>query len=95
MTKDIFKLVWLETVILCVMGGLVGSFLASGTSKLTGLFIRRVLPYTPSGGLVTIDYQLVLFTLGMVTAIGIVSGIYPSWKAGRVRPLETIRSEGE
>jgi putative ABC transport system permease protein len=95
MTKDIFKLVWVETVILCVAGGLVGSSLASGTSKLTGLFIRRILPYTPSGGLVRIDYKLVLFTLGMVTAIGIVSGIYPSWKAGRVRPLETIRSEGE
>jgi ABC-type lipoprotein release transport system permease subunit len=27
--------------------------------------------------------------------IGLISGLYPSWKAGRMRPLETIRSEEE
>jgi ABC-type antimicrobial peptide transport system permease subunit len=28
-----------------------------------------------------------------VLVIGLVSGVYPSWKAARVRPLESIRSE--
>ncbi|MBI4720476.1 MAG: ABC transporter permease [Chitinivibrionia bacterium] len=93
--RDIFKLIWLETVILCVGGGIVGSALAVLTAKLTEIFIRGVLPFSPSGGFVTIDWTLALFTLGVVTAIGILSGIYPSWKAGSVRPLETMRSEAE
>jgi len=93
--KDIFKLIWLETVMLCIAGGVVGSLLALGTAKLTDILIRRILPFTPTGGLVTIDYPLALLTLGMVTVIGLLSGIYPSWKAGSVRPLETIRSEVE
>jgi len=91
--SDIFKLVWLETIVLCISGGLIGTAMALGTAKVTDLLIRRLLPYSPSGGLVSIDLRLVLFTLGVITIIGLVSGLYPSWKAGRMRPLDTIRSE--
>jgi putative ABC transport system permease protein len=91
--SDIFKLVWLETVLLCLSGGLVGTGLAVGTAKATDLLIRGLLPYSPSGGLVSINARLVLFTLGVITLVGLLSGLYPSWKAGRTRPLDTIRSE--
>lgn len=90
---DVFKLVWLETVILCVGGGLLGTGLALLTARLTDVLVRRLLPFSPSGGLVAIDGGLVLMTLGVVTAVGLASGVYPSWKAARMRPLETIRSE--
>jgi len=95
MAGDVFKLVWLETIILCVGGGLIGTGLALITARLTDLLVRRLLPYSPSGGLVAIDARLVLMALGIVTAIGLASGVYPSWKAARMRPLDTIRSEVE
>ncbi len=95
MAADIFKLVWLETIVLCVCGGLVGTGLAMVTARVTDVLVRRLLPYSPSGGLVAIDGGLVLMTLGVVTAIGLASGVYPSWKAARMRPLDTIRSEVE
>jgi putative ABC transport system permease protein len=95
MAGDIFKLVWIETILLCVSGGLVGTLLALATAQATGFLIRRLLPYAPSGGLVAIDLPLVVAAIGVVTLIGLVSGLYPSWKAGRTRPLETIRSEEE
>lgn len=90
---DVFKLVWLETVMLCVAGGLLGTGLALLTARLTDVLVRRLLPYAPSGGLVAIDAGLVLTTLAAVTAIGLASGVYPSWRAARMRPLDTIRSE--
>jgi putative ABC transport system permease protein len=93
MAGDVFKLVWLETIILCVSGGLLGTGLALLTAKVTDVLVRRLLPYSPSGGLVAIDMGLVLSTLGVITAIGLASGVYPSWKAARMRPLDTIRSE--
>ncbi len=95
MAGDVFKLVWLETIILCISGGLVGTALSLLTARLTDVLVRNLLPYSPSGGLVAIDFRLVLMTLGVVTAIGLASGVYPSWKAARMRPLDTIRSEGE
>jgi putative ABC transport system permease protein len=92
---DIFKLIWLETLLLCTSGGAIGAVLALGTAKLTEVLIRRLLPYAPSGGLVQISASLVLLTLEIVVVIGLLSGVYPSWKAGRVRPLEAIRSQVE
>jgi putative ABC transport system permease protein len=95
MAGDVFKLVWLETIILCISGGLIGTGLALLTARLTDLLVRNLLPYSPSGGLVDIDAGLVLMTLGVVTVIGLASGVYPSWRAARMRPLDTIRSEVE
>lgn len=92
---DVFKLVWLETIILCIGGGLVGTVLALLTARLTDVLVRGLLPYSPSGGLIAIDAGLVLTAMGVVTAIGLASGVYPSWKASRMRPLDTIRSEEE
>lgn len=92
MPWDIFKLIWIETLILCAIGGVLGVGLALVLSKATEVLIRYIMPYAPSGGLVLIDVKLVLFTMAIILCIGLVSGLYPAWKAGRIRPLEAIRS---
>lgn len=94
MPWDIFKLVWIETLLLCTIGGILGIILALILSRVTDMVIRSILPYAPGGGLVLIDVKLVLITMVSIIGIGLVSGIYPAWKAGRIRPLEAIRAEG-
>jgi putative ABC transport system permease protein len=93
MPWDIFKLIWIETLILCATGGILGIVLALILSKVTDVVIRSVLPYAPSGGLVLIDTKLVLITLAAILCIGLLSGFSPAWKAGKIRPLEAIRGE--
>jgi putative ABC transport system permease protein len=95
MPWDVFKLIWVETIILCLLGGGLGIAFSFALSKITETLIRSLLPYTPTGSLVVISGGLGLLTMAMVLGIGIVSGLYPAWRAARVRPLESIRSEGE
>ncbi len=93
MPSDIFKLIWIETLLLCTTGGVLGIILALILSKATDVAMRSVLPYAPGGGLVMIDTKLILLTLVGIVCIGLISGIYPAWRAGRIRPLEAIRGE--
>jgi len=93
MPWDIFKLIWIETLMLCTTGGILGIILALILSKVTDVAMRSVLPYAPGGGLVMIDTRLILLTLVGIVCIGLVSGVYPAWRAGRIRPLEAIRGE--
>lgn len=93
MPWDIFKLIWIETLILCTTGGVLGIILALILARVTDIVMRSLLPYAPGGGLVLIDLKLILFTLAGIICIGLLSGVYPAWKAGRIRPLEAIRGE--
>jgi putative ABC transport system permease protein len=95
MPWDVFKLIWVETIILCLLGGGLGIGFSFILSKITETLIRSLLPYTPTGSLVVISSGLGLLTMALVLGIGIISGLYPAWRAARVRPLESIRREGE
>ena len=94
MPWDIFRLVWAETLILCTCGGIAGIGFAFLFASVTDVLVRRILPYAPGGGLVAIDAKLSVLTLLVIVAVGLLSGLYPAWKAGRVRPLDSIRREG-
>ncbi|MGD9638001.1 MAG: ABC transporter permease [Alphaproteobacteria bacterium] len=93
MPLDIFKMIWVETTILCATGGLTGVMLAAGLGKLTEIAVRHFLPFAPHGSLVDIDYKVAGIAFLIITVSGIVSGFYPAWRAARVRPLDAIRSE--
>jgi putative ABC transport system permease protein len=93
MPADVFRMIWIETVLLCAAGGVIGILLALGLSEVTDVAIRSILPYTPNGKLIVITPQLALATLGIIIAIGFTSGIYPARKAAAIRPIESIRSE--
>lgn len=95
-TFHIFQLIWFETIILCLLGSLLGSVLAIGLAQLTESLIRYIMPYAPSGALIKIDLPLILKSVGIITIIGLISGVYPALRAARIKPIEAIRdSEGE
>lgn len=89
---DIFKLIWMETLIICALGGIVGSIVAVLGGNLTEVLVRRVMPYTPSGKLLLITPGLLLLCFLGAIVLGIISGLYPAFRASSMRPIEAIRS---
>jgi len=93
MPKDIFKMILIETTILCSVGGILGIMFSYIFSGLSETAIRYFLPFTPRGGIIAIDANIAVLAFVSITLIGIVGGIYPAWRASSVRPLDSIRSE--
>ena len=94
MPLDIFKMIWVETVILCLLGSITGIAFSLLLKGISDILIRRILPYAPTGSLISIDVKLMLFTILTMIVIGLIGGIYPAWRAATIRPLEAIRGEG-
>jgi putative ABC transport system permease protein len=89
---DIFKLIWTETILVCTFGGVLGSILAFLGSSVVEKIIKGILPYAPSGQLVLIKPGLLLAAFLGAIILGVVSGIYPAWRASSMRPVEAIRT---
>jgi putative ABC transport system permease protein len=91
--KDVFVMVLAETVLLCALGagaGIISAYLFSGASE---FLMRRLLPFAPAGGLIALDATAIITSFAAVALTGVLGGVYPAWRAARVRPLDAIRNE--
>ncbi len=88
---DIFQIIWIETTLICIFGGIAGNILAILGTNIVEYILRRILPYAPSGNLVIITPQLLIVSLVGAIILGFVSGLYPAFRASSMRPIEAIR----
>ncbi|MDD5044218.1 MAG: ABC transporter permease [Candidatus Omnitrophica bacterium] len=89
---DIFKIIWMETTLVCVFGGIFGVALAAVGSTIVEHIIRQVLPYTPAGKLVLIKPALLVLSFVATVIMGLIAGTYPALRASLMKPIEAIRS---
>ena len=88
---DIFRIIWMETTLICVIGGLAGNLAALAAAAAVEIIIRHVLPYAPSGRLVFITPQLLGISFIGAVVMGLFAGVYPALRASSMRPVEAIR----
>src|SRR5438067_2730240 len=80
---DILKQFLTEAVTLATIGGSIGVFLAWIVGKImTAIFLQTYL-----------SLFAIVGAIGVSAAAGVVSGIFPAWKAARLDPIEALRTE--
>lgn len=89
----VFELIFLETMLLCGGGLIIGLAAGSGLTFAIDGWIRQFLPYAPAGRLLRPDILSAVLTFGVVLVMGAVAGLYPGYRASRVSPIGAVRNE--
>ena len=87
---SIFELIWLETVIICLAGGIAGSIGAIVGSGLVEKAIKAVTDLGVSGSVVRITPSVIGMAVLGAVVLGFFGGLYPAWRASSMRPVEAI-----
>lgn len=82
--RDILTQFLLESVLLSLLGGVLGILLGWLISLGAGALLELE---------TVVDIGTVLLATGFATAVGVVFGIYPAWQAASLRPIEALRYE--
>ena len=87
--RDILVQFLTESILLSLIGGLLGILLAWGISALVGVIAaRNGTPINPSMGL-----DAILLATMFSTGVGLLFGLYPSNRAANLQPVEALRYE--
>jgi ABC-type antimicrobial peptide transport system permease subunit len=82
---DVLQQFLVEASIVSFLGGAMGVLMGWGMATTIEKLTRVFETITTSGA--------IALALGMATVVGIISGIYPAWKASRLDPVEALRYE--
>lgn len=82
--SDIVKQFLAESTMLSLCGGAIGITIAYLLAKLVA-----VLTPVPTA----LPLMAVTFALVVSASVGLVSGVYPAWRAARLDPIEALRAE--
>ena len=83
-SQDILQQFLVESMVLCLIGGILGILLGHGAALLVNVYLGW--PVESSPGAVVAAVVVSAF-------VGIVFGFYPAWKASRLDPIEALRYE--
>ena len=87
----VFQSILIEAVMLALGGAVIGFTLSMAIVK---LMVSSAPAGLPRLGDVAIDYRVLLFTLGVAVASGLLFGLLPAWRLTRTDPQQSMRAGG-
>lgn len=87
---SIFQLIWLETLMICLVGALAGSVMAIVGAGVVEKAIKALADLGVSGSIVRITPTIIGYAVLGAVILGFFAGLYPAWRAASMRPVEAI-----
>ena len=85
--RSIFVGMTLESLLLCGLGGALGTGIAAAMAGGLAENLRSIVP-----GL-ALDGTTLGLAFGLALALGLFAGVAPAWNASRLQPVVALRSE--
>ena len=84
--RDVFLQILAESTVIGVLGGIIG--LGAGLILLQILGLIAPMDNPP-----VVEFQAVVISVIFATSVGVLSGLYPAWRASRLDPISALRYE--
>ena len=82
--RDILRQFLAESILLCMVGGIIGIIIGHGASLLVAETLKWPIAISPT---------IIILAVAVAVTAGIIFGYYPAWKASRLNPIEALRYE--
>jgi putative ABC transport system permease protein len=85
-TGDVFTQILIESVVIAMLGGVLGLLSSYG-------LIRLLASFSPTDNAPIITVPAMLFAFSASVLIGIAAGLFPAIKAAKLNPIQALRYE--
>ena len=90
---QIVGLITLEALLMTGAGTLCGILVALAAGPGIESFVKEFVPMAPTQNLSQPTLRVFVGTLLLGALVGLISGLYPAWRAGRLQPAEALKNE--